>query len=304
MLIFVIVMFMIFVPVSAEDIEYRGEMIKLIGEIRKRSSEGKIIIVQNSTDLFYKGENLNRDLLSKIDGVSQESLIYGYGGYNKKTPSHEMKEILQRLTGIREENNKILLIEYTDKKHGLRKIKKYKKKYDFMGEALKGYEADSLYEPIGGFNSRNIESLEDAENFLCLLNPEKFGNLENYVKILERLDYDLLIIDAFHMGRAFTPSQVERLKQKSDGSRRLVVAYFSIGEAESYRDYWKKEWDKDIPGWIVEENPNWKDNYIVEYWSSDWKDIIENYQKKIDLMGFDGYFLDTVDTYQFFLNEE
>lgn len=32
------------------------------------------------------------------------------------------------------------------------------------------------------------------------------------------------------------------LKQKPDGSRRLVVSYLSIGEAEDYRPYWQSSW--------------------------------------------------------------
>jgi cysteinyl-tRNA synthetase len=304
MLILFVFMFSIFLPSSAEDIDYRKEMIKFIGEIRERAEEDKIIIVQNSTELFYDDRVPNKKLLSKIDGISRESLFYGYGGYNKRTPSEEIDVTLRELIGIREENKKILLIEYTDRLWNKRKIKKNIKNYDFVGEALNDYELTSIYKPLSGFNNKSIESLEDVENFLCLLNPEKFGSSESYVKILEKLDYDLLIIDAYHMGKAFSDSQIERLKKKRNGSRRLVVAYFSIGEAEGYRSYWKKEWNKKFPHWIVKENPNWEENYIVRYWDPAWKGITGDYQKRIDSMGFDGYFLDTVDTYRFFEEKE
>jgi cysteinyl-tRNA synthetase len=295
---------LIFIPSSAEDINYRKEMINFIGEIRERAEGDKVIIVQNSTPLFYEGINPNKKLLSKIDGISRESLFYGEGGYNSKTPSEYLKPVLKELIGIREENKKVLLIEYTDRMWNRRKIKKNIKKYDFVGEALDGYELNSLYKPLSGFNNKNIESLEDVENFLCLLNPEKFKSSESFIKTLEKLDYDLLIIDADHMGEALSVSQVERLKRKRDGSRRLVVAYFSIGEAESYRSYWKKQWNENLPDWIVKENPNWKENYIVKYWDPAWKQITGEYQKRIDSMGFDGYFLDTVDTYYFFEEKE
>jgi cysteinyl-tRNA synthetase len=295
---------LIFIPSSAEDINYRKEMINFIGEIRERAEGDKVIIVQNSTPLFYEGINPNKKLLSKIDGISRESLFYGEGGYNSKTPSEYLKPVLKELIGIREENKKVLLIEYTDRMWNRRKIKKNIKKYDFVGEALEGYELNSLYKPLSGFNNKNIESLEDVENFLCLLNPEKFKSSESFIKTLEKLDYDLLIIDADHMGEALSVSQVERLKRKRDGSRRLVVAYFSIGEAESYRSYWKKQWNENLPDWIVKENPNWKENYIVKYWDPAWKQITGEYQKRIDSMGFDGYFLDTVDTYYFFEEKE
>jgi cysteinyl-tRNA synthetase len=295
---------LIFIPSSAEDINYRKEMINFIGDIRERAEGDKIIIVQNSTPLFYEGINPNKKLLSKIDGISRESLFYGEGGYNSKTSSEYLKPVLKELIGIREENKKVLLIEYTDRMWNRRKIKKNIKKYDFVGEALDGYELNSLYKPLSGFNNKNIESLEDVENFLCLLNPEKFKSSESFIKTLEKLDYDLLIIDADHMGEALSVSQVERLKRKRDGSRRLVVAYFSIGEAESYRSYWENQWNENLPDWIVKENPNWNENYIVKYWDPAWKQITGEYQKRIDSMGFDGYFLDTVDTYYFFEEKE
>ncbi|WP_320046756.1 endo alpha-1,4 polygalactosaminidase [uncultured Ilyobacter sp.] len=304
MLILFILMFSIFLPSSGEDIDYRKEMINFIGEIRERSEEGKIIIVQNSTELFYKDKKSDEKLLSKIDGISRESLFYGEGAYNKKNTSEQIQQTLKELIGIRKKNKKILLIEYTDRMWNKQKIKKYIKKYDFIGESFDTYELNSIYKPLLGFNNKSVKSLEDVENFLCLLNPEKFKSAESFIKTLENLDYDLLIIDADHMGKALSRSQVERLKRKKNGSRRLVVAYFSIGEAENYRRYWKKQWSKILPGWIEKENPNWKGNYIVKYWDPAWKKISKDYQKKIDSAGFDGYFLDTVDTYRFFEEKE
>ena len=93
---------------------------------------------------------------------------------------------------------------------------------------------------------------------------------------------------------------IEELKIKNNGGKRLVIAYLSIGEAEDYRFYWNKKWNKKKPNWIVKENENWEGNYIVKYWSPEWKNIIKEYQKKLDEIGVDGYLLDTVDTYQYF----
>lgn len=98
----------------------------------------------------------------------------------------------------------------------------------------------------------------------------------------------------------FTKEQIEELKIKHNGGKRLVIAYLSIGEAENYRFYWKKKWNKKKPNWIVKENENWEGNCIVKYWSPEWKSIIKEYQKKLDEIGVDGYLLDTVDTYQYF----
>ena len=50
--------------------------------------------------------------------------------------------------------------------------------------------------------------------------------------------YDLVVIDYSKTGEdeeAFTPDDLRRMQVKPDGSRRIVLAYLSIGEAESYR---------------------------------------------------------------------
>lgn len=56
---------------------------------------------------------------------------------------------------------------------------------------------------------------------------------------------DILVIDdqvgTDSRGRR-TPAPVRQLRTKPDGSRRIVLAYLSIGEAEDYRYYWKPEW--------------------------------------------------------------
>ena len=57
--------------------------------------------------------------------------------------------------------------------------------------------------------------------------------------------YDLLVIDpsALDYGpKNWGRKMLQRLKLKPDGARRHVVAYLSIGEAESYRSYWRKHW--------------------------------------------------------------
>ena len=56
---------------------------------------------------------------------------------------------------------------------------------------------------------------------------------------------DVLIIDYSIDGtaeKALAPEHVAPLKLKPDGTRRLVVSYMSIGEAESYRYYWNANW--------------------------------------------------------------
>lgn len=70
--------------------------------------------------------------------------------------------------------------------------------------------------------------------------------LQEYdLSTLEASTVDLLVVDLSIAGPdrdRLTAAVVRRLKRKPDGSRRIVLCYLSIGEAEEYRDYWLKEW--------------------------------------------------------------
>lgn len=70
--------------------------------------------------------------------------------------------------------------------------------------------------------------------------------LQNYdFRELQACAADLLVVDYSVSGadqNRFSGSAVHRLAVKPDGSRRIVLAYMSIGEAEDYRYYWRPDW--------------------------------------------------------------
>jgi cysteinyl-tRNA synthetase len=85
-----------------------------------------------------------------------------------------------------------------------------------------------------------------------------------------------------------------------------IIAYISIGEAENYRPYWKKSWSDNgkstavKPLWLLNENPEWKGNFVVKYWDKEWQEIILNSVKEAMAAGFDGVYLDIVDGFETF----
>ncbi len=127
---------------------------------------------------------------------------------------------------------------------------------------------------------------------------------------LASVPYDAIVIDYSRDGsdqQALTPSELTALKRKPDGSRRVVLAYLSIGEAESYRYYWNETWDDlwfipnfwSKPAWRAKLNGDWGGNYAVRYWDPGWQDIIVGsggYLDRIVKAGFDGVWLDKVDS--------
>jgi cysteinyl-tRNA synthetase len=134
----------------------------------------------------------------------------------------------------------------------------------------------------------------------------KFNEVKSWGYQLQDIDpdeisgkpYDLLVIDYAHDDGPFSTAQVERMKQKPDGSRRLVISYMSIGEAENYRPYWDKGWKSKPPFWLGKENRDWRGNYAVRFWEPAWQNIIFDYADKIAAAGFDGLYLDKVDEFE------
>jgi cysteinyl-tRNA synthetase len=119
--------------------------------------------------------------------------------------------------------------------------------------------------------------------------------------------FDLAIVDYSADGTqagAFDRAAVRRMQRKPDGGRRLVLAYLSIGEAETYRYYWRRSWAENPPPWLGEENPDWPGNYKVRFWHDGWQRILlgdeRAYLDRILAAGFDGVYLDVVDAYWFF----
>ena len=132
-------------------------------------------------------------------------------------------------------------------------------------------------------------------------------------------DVDLLVVDYSRDGSgaaAFAASEVETLRRRADGRRRIVLCYLSIGEAEVYRYYWQPYWTALPPSWLGRENPTWKGNFAVQFWHPNWQRIIVQpqmtmlsrflewampsrapYIDRILEAGFDGVYLDRVDAF-------
>ena len=165
---------------------------------------------------------------------------------------------------------------------------------------------------VTGF--RPLYQLQNAE-------PETIAATSFDVVIM---DYS---IDGSESGR-YSPSDIRLLKggdqgtgdrstgDRSAGGRRSggreLLAYLSIGEAEDYRSYFQSSWvsligkrpTKRAPCWLGKTNPDWKGNFKVQYWSADWQQIVLDYLDRIIDDGFDGVYLDIVDAYEYWSDNE
>jgi len=116
---------------------------------------------------------------------------------------------------------------------------------------------------------------------------------------------DWLVLDAvFDAQTSWVRADLDALRARRPG--RKVIAYLSIGEAEDYRSYWRKEWGTRskltaaAPKWLGVENPEWKGNYRVKYWDADWQRLMLASVEQTMAHGFDGVYLDIVDGFETF----
>ncbi|WP_024466595.1 endo alpha-1,4 polygalactosaminidase [Treponema pedis] len=301
-----------------KPVNYRSEMRRFVKEISQYAKTGKkrfYIVPQNGQELAETvTENnvyIETDYIESIDAVGREDLFYGYTGDNKKTPAF-ITDSLTRLCNIFKTRKKpVFVTDYclSHKNADLSYLKNNKMGY--ISFAANGRALNTVPEyPDAPYNKNNsdITKIEEVKNFLYLINGENYKTKEEFISALEKTDFDLLIIDLFHNEEQFTKREIEKLKLKKSGGKRLVLCYLSIGEAEDYRYYWNPLWKKNKPVWLKNENPDWKGNYKVAYWNKEWKKIIYgasgSYLDKILDSNFDGVYLDIIDAFEYFENNE
>jgi cysteinyl-tRNA synthetase len=288
----------------------RAFVVELSSRVKARLP-GFQIITQNGNELFSaeQGSRLSAAYAAALDAVGQESLWYGNPAPNKSSPAEERAYMSTLLRGIRALGKSVLVTDYCDRPDLVADAQSRNAAEGFLSfpahrRALDGIPPLPTSPP--GLNSADIHAVGDARNFLYLINPEKvaFPTRRHVLDALAGTPHDVIIIDLFFEDQALTQADLDRLRFKPQGGRRLLIAYLSIGEAEDYRYYWQPAWKTRPPAWLDAENPDWKGNYRVRYWDKDWQALIfgspEAYLERIQAAGFDGVYLDTIDTYEYF----
>lgn len=294
---------------------YRREMKNFVKKIALKARQQNadfIVVPQNGQELltkdtdFVSGADLN--YLGYLNGVGRENLFYGYNGLNQNTPVNQTNYLLKYLKMAKEHNLKVLVTDYCSDQVKIQDSHDKNFINGFISFQANKKELDGIppfpllpYET----NSSQVNNLSSAENMLYLLNPSHYQDKYSYLQALKNSAYDLLIIDAFFKGDSLTISDVNQLKIKSVGGNRLVLAYLSIGEAEKKRYYWQNRWLTSPPEWLKAQINGHPNNYLVEYWDKRWQTIIADssasYITKIVKAGFDGVYIDNVDSYENFL---
>ncbi|MBK6619618.1 MAG: endo alpha-1,4 polygalactosaminidase [Saprospirales bacterium] len=283
-------------------IDFRQEMRDFVGEIgdyAKNADPDFAIVPQNGIELTSSSA-----YLAVIDGVGQEDLFFGYNKDDKATPEETSAYLTELLDAVKANGKAVLVTDYCSTPGNVDESYQKNQARGYISFAADRRELDQIPDYPENPNQENadsIGSLSQVKNFLYLLDPEPFSSKQTFIQAISSTNYDLLITDLFFKdGTAFTALELEQLRQKANGGKRLVICYMSIGEAEDYRYYWQSSWKNDPPEWLEKENPNWEGNYKVQYWHPEWQDLIKDYVQKILDAGFDGVYLDIIDGFEYF----
>jgi cysteinyl-tRNA synthetase len=253
-------------------------------------------------------ENYSR-LVSSMDGMMIESVFYGYEAQvNRKTPRKVSREMQQAIKAAQDRGLPTFNIEYCNERG--KKEKAARKSSALQSVWYDAFDVELSKIPKLEKNRVNEDdcwNLEQVDNFLTVLNPDYYKSKQAYLMALQETDYDLIFVDLEFRGKPLTRKDVDSLRIKADGGRRMICAYMSVGEAENYRSYWEEGWNDNPPPWICDANTEWEGNYKVMYWTKPWRDILfgrkDSYLDKILAAGFDGVFLDVIDAYDYFEEE-
>ncbi|TRX40857.1 endo alpha-1,4 polygalactosaminidase [Flavobacterium restrictum] len=270
------------------------------------------IIPQNGIELVSStGESSGAPdtaYLNAIDGNGQEDLFYGYDNDNQETPATTVNYLKSFLAISKNAGKKILVTDYCSTPSKMTTSYADNHAAGYVSFAASQRELNTIPNvpsTIYQENNAVVSAMEQVKNFLYLINPDNFTTKTAFINAITATNYDLLIMDLyFHDGSEFTATEIDQLKNKANGGKRLVISYLSIGEAENYRYYWQPSWKPNNPTWIDAENPDWPGNYKVKYWTPEWQTIIygneNSYLKKIINAHFDGAYLDIIDAFEFY----
>lgn len=260
-----------------------------------------IVIPQNGIELAFTEmdmeSGLNMSYVDAIDGIGVEELFYD----GSLAVDQERLELLR----VAEPYLKIMVADYITNNNNYSDVVQRNTTEGFIAFPREQNNYDYKYIPdsIISENTNDITKLADAKNYLYLISTDNYSSKQEMIDSISSTNFDVVLIDLFFNEISFLPSEIEQLKTKANGAKRLVISYINVGAAENWRYYWKENWKIHRPLWLKKHYEGYEDEIWVKFWKEDWKNIIygndESYMKRILDAGFDGAYLDNVEAYYF-----
>jgi cysteinyl-tRNA synthetase, unknown class len=277
------------------------DFIVAISDYAREKHPGFAIIPQNGDELLFRNldaeETLDERFINAIDGIGTEEIFYN-GTF--APDNYRLQMLLKAKTRI-----PVLVADYLNNDSDYAQALQYNSDTGFIAFPRISTNYDYLLIPdsVPQENNNDILKMSDARNYLYLISSDGYPDKTTFLNAIRQTNFDLVIIDAFYGEELFTAAEIQSLKTKVNGSKRMVIAYMNVGAAEKYRYYWQDDWKLHKPRWLKKEYDGYEDEIWVRFWKKEWQEIIygndQSYTKKIIDAGFDGAYLDNVEAFYF-----
>ncbi|WP_142848291.1 hypothetical protein [Telmatospirillum sp. J64-1] len=243
---------------------------------------------------------LERVYLRAVDGFVLDGTFCGRDEWDRATSAGDTEDTLALAQTVRREGPRMLTVEHCGKADLRSNAHRRAASANMLAYAEGGQQMATI--PSGrpwGENAESVMSLAAARNFLLHEDSRSWDSRADWIAALRGTNHDLLIVNPFHrMADPLTREEVQKLKYKSLGSRRLVFASMSLGIARETGFYWNKDWRLGNPAWLSAP-ATVPGSYVVDYEAEPWKDILGRTIAGIMDLGFDGVMLEDADAYLF-----
>lgn len=274
----------------------KSEIRQLIGDIKTTFTQNnmynKSLFIHNGLDIIYfpnSDSSVNTSFVNSLDGVIQTNTYEGR--YHIDT---FRRDSLHRiLRHINDESSSCFIgtIETNPSESFLDSF--------YIWNSTLGYRtstaANEQYNTIPPKHPHNLDSIHnytvfsprDAKNFLMLSGHKTIelsgtGEL-SITGVLSDSYHDIVIINpevtANSERRMITHLELEELKQKPNGSRRLVFCTLNLTTVDKRSLIWKDEWNYELPQWLILDGYS---SYRIDF-HNDW------YEWRETLTGSDSY---------------
>ncbi|MDH4471584.1 MAG: endo alpha-1,4 polygalactosaminidase [Fluviicola sp.] len=258
------------------------------------------IIPQNGEELLFTDLDsesaLDERLINAIDAIGIEEVFYNGGNYSPD--DYRLQMLLKAKVRI-----PVLVADYLGNDADYNQAVQYNADAGFLAFPRVSSNYDYLQIPttVTNENANDVLKLSDARNYLYLISDGGYSTKQDYLAAIQQTNFDVVIMDAFYGEDLYTSAEINALKTKLNGGKRMIIAYMSVGSAEKYRYYWQDDWKLHKPRWLKKEYDGYSEEIWVKFWKKEWKEIIygndDSYTKKLINVGFDGTYLDNVEAF-------
>lgn len=156
-------------------------------------------------------------------------------------------------------------------------------------------------QPIIKENAKNIFDLKSAQNIAFLLKDDLYADKQDFIDAVRASNYDVVVIEPYFRNKTpFTPDEINAMKYKKNGTRRQLLARFSVTEAKDNAFYWQPGWKIGSPEWLVRPSLSDEHGIITRYWNPDWKNYMSRYFRGLIQSDYDGAFLTGLENHRYF----